>query len=121
MNDTIFWAIIGKMGWSDDHDDKRISKEVKSQIYGDKERMTKFLEIYNEKEKTLFDIAHKMTDSEYKKYINESDDGLWDVVSNVIGLGQKHYNSIIKKHSNFKGIKRIENFSYSFQIIEKMK
>ena len=124
MNDKIFWAIIDKMNWTKDYNYKRISKEVKNQIYGDKERMMWFLETYNKKIDTLTNIAHQMNPKEYQKYINKTDEELWETISYIIGLGKKHYNAIIKKHSKFKKYKKnksIENFSYSFEIIYRMK
>ena len=109
------------MEWTKDNNDKRISKEIKNKVYGNKDRMIRFHILYQEKYDIISDIAYnKMTDKEYEKYIDQSDGGLSDVLANVMGMGEKTYNSVIKKHSNFKGIKNIENFGYSFHIIEKM-
>lgn len=121
MTEKTFWAIIDNMRWSEDHDYNRISKDIKNGVYGDKERMIELKSMYHTKEDNMMNIAHSMTKEEYAKYIDESDDGLWDVCSNVIGSGKKYYNSCIKNNSGFKKVRRIENFSYSFQVIDTMK
>jgi len=114
INDKKFWEFIKKTKWTKDYNYNRIKKEIKEEKYFKKEEKEEYEEKYLEKYNILYKIAILLSKKEYQKYINQSDDGLSDLISNVIGNGQEHFDKVIKDYKKFKNYEAIENFKYCF-------
>ena len=119
LNKNAFWAIVKDMNWPSDCDSDRISAEIEDGKYGNKAYMITFLRTWNTINSELNKAVDSLSDDEYKEFINESDDGLSDLVAHVIGRGKIAYNKVIKDPTKFSEYKQEarESFSYSFQII----
>jgi len=119
LTDTEFWAIIEKMNWNSDCNYNRIDKELIDGVYGDTEAQIRILNTFNDKYSRLEDTALALSDREYTKYVDKSDDGLSDLVSHIIGVGEVAYNKALSEPAGFYDFSDTarESFRYSFHCI----
>jgi len=81
----------------------------------DIETATLLFNTYKTKYNELSTKVDKMTDNEYAKYINQSDDGLSDLLAHIIGMGKEDFESIQEPKDFLKYTNEVrESFAYSF-------
>jgi len=113
LTDNEFWALVQKMDW------KNRSYEVIGELLVDGKSICDIntakllLEKYKEKYSELERKAFNMSEEDYYEYINLGDDGLSDLLSNIVGLGKKAFESI-KEPQDFADYEARESFAYSF-------
>jgi len=126
MIDEKFWSIIKKMKWSKDFNNERISTLIEQGEYGNKEIMFDFLNKYNEKFNRIYEYASSLIDTGYDEFLDEDEEGRHDLMNllyNIIGYGEKDYNSVFKNKQNFFKYKKKSKgfFNFSFDLLKREK
>lgn len=113
---TDFWSIVDAIGWGSITENYDLIKSCLLEVFT-KEQILKI------HEKAI--AARKILDKRVAKYEEENnidnlfgtgDDGRWDVLAHIVGLGKDTYNDAMENPGRYSKIKSSENFEYSFNV-----
>ena len=112
MSNTKFWKIVDKMNWGSDNNYKRISDSIVKLEYGTMDEMVSFTLTLKQKNHDIEKLALSLSDKDYGEFINQGDDGLSDVLHNIIGCGKKAYSEVMEDYTKFSNYGDVESFAY---------
>ena len=107
ITESGFWTIVESTGFNK-HKDYKIARKYISRYFNQKDA-----DVLRKKSKEFQAILEvKIRHIE----VNLGDDGMWDLLSTVVGLGREVYYDICANPSKILNIDRVENFDYCFTV-----
>ena len=101
MNDTKFWEIVEKCGWSKSTDYKAIRKMLE-ETYSNRE-LCEFRDMLHIKYNKLYKTLDKVV-------TNLGDDSFDDLLYHIIGLGREEYDKVMKTTAF--GVERAKAYNF---------
>ena len=110
-----FWDVVAAIGWgtiTTEYDDIETALNT---IYSETQidKVHKQAEAYRKQLRKVIDAYER--EHNIENFFNESDDGWWDVVAHIVGLGKEVYEEGLRNPASLQGMedKAVENFEYS--------
>jgi len=105
---TPFWEVVEKAKWTEHFD--YIEGRNKIKKFKDETYIADFIDLRNELEEKIDSLGREW----YDENIGLGDDGLNDLIANIIGHGKETYEDVLQHPEKAKEFEAIESFLYVF-------